>query len=123
MARNGCAPNIVTQIGLNHGMNVYVIHHGRKISQTKHTRRGKRACLRFSVDGDHAWVYDAENVRRSISHLNVKPLQKQRAVAREFQSTRAEYRKWKAWYEDSTQPGCYDTDDIAEARLTYLKNT
>ena len=119
----GVSPNIVTQLGLNHGMNVYVLHRGRKISQSKHTKKGKRACLCFSVDGDHAWFYDAENVRRSISHLNVKPIQKQRAVAREFQSTRAEYRKWKAWYEDSTQPGCYDTDDIAEARLTYLKNT
>ena len=43
----GVSPNIVTQLGLNHGMNVYVLQHGRKIAQSKHMKRGKRACLCF----------------------------------------------------------------------------
>ena len=43
-----------------------------------------------------------------------------KAIAQDFQSTRAEYRTWKEWYNDVTDPGYYDTDDLTTARLAYL---
>ena len=43
-----------------------------------------------------------------------------KAIAQDFQSTRAEYRTWKEWYNDVTEPGYYDTDDLITARLAYL---
>ena len=54
---------IIAQLGINHGMNVYVLSQGRKIASYKHDKKGKRACLCFTVDSDHAWSYDAEAVR------------------------------------------------------------
>ena len=46
-----------------------------------------------------------------------------KAIAQDFQSTRAEYRTWKEWYNDVTDPGYYDTDDLTTARLAYLAKT
>ena len=90
----GVTSKIIAQVGINHGMNVYVLSQGRKIASYKHSKKGKRACLCFTVDGDHAWFYEAEAVRRSIAHLNVEGSKPTQAVARDFQSTRAEYRTW-----------------------------
>ena len=43
-------------------------------------------------------------------------------VAHDFESTRAEYRTWQEWYEGETRPGCYDTENLNECRLTSLQN-
>ena len=92
-----------------------------KNAEYKHNKKGKRACLCSTVDGDHAWFYDNNAVRLSISHLNIKAQRKDDLVAREFQSTREEYRTWKEWYPDAmTAPGCYDCSDINEVRSMYL---
>ena len=105
-------------------MNCYVLHHGRKIAEYKHNKKGKRACLCFTVDGDHAWFYDNNAVRLNISHLNIRAQRKDDLVAREFQSTREEYRTWKEWYPDTmTAPGCYDCSGINEIRSMYLAKT
>ena len=42
-------------------------------------------------------------------------------MAQAFSSTIPEYRTWKEWYRGTTEPGCYDCDDINEARLAYLE--
>ena len=86
------------------------------------TKKGKRACLAFTVDSDHAWFYESEAVRRSISHTNVKHNQTTQAVAHDFQSTRAEYRTWRPYTSCIKTPGCFDTDDISNARLCFLEN-
>ena len=118
----GVTSKIIAQISLNHGRNVYVLSQGRKIAQYKHERKGKRACLCFTVDSDHAWFYESENVRRSISHLNLNNAAQAQAIQQDYNSTRAEYRTWKEWYPDTKEPGYYDTDDIIRARLAYLEN-
>ena len=119
----GVSSKIIAELGMKHGMNVYVLSGGRKIAQFKHDKKGKRACLCYTVDGDHAWFYESESVRRSISHLNMRDASMTKAIAQDFQSTRAEYRTWKEWYNDVTEPGHYDTDDLITARLAYLANT
>ena len=43
-------------------------------------------------------------------------------VAHDFESNRAEYRTWQEWYEGETRPGCYDTENLNECRLTFLQN-
>ena len=91
----GVTSKIIAQLGLNHGMNVYVLSQGRKIAQYKHERKGKRACLCFTVDSDHAWFYESENVRRSIRHLNLNNAAQAQAIQQDYNSTRAEYRTWK----------------------------
>ena len=55
--RWGVNSKIIAQPGINHGMNVYVLSQGRKIASYKHDKKGKRACLCFTVDSDHAWFY------------------------------------------------------------------
>ena len=122
LARNGVTSKIIAQVGINHGMNVYVLSQGRKIASYKHSKKGKRACLCFTVDGDHAWFYEAEAVRRSIAHLNVEGSKPTQAVARDFQSIRAEYRTWKLYTSSIKKAGYYDTDDIINARLCLLEN-
>ena len=54
----GVTSRIIAQLGMNHGMNVYVLSQGRKIAQFKHGKRGNRACLCFTADSDHAWFYE-----------------------------------------------------------------
>ena len=118
----GVTSRIIAQLGLNHGMNVYVLSQGRKIAQFKHGRRGNRACLCFTVDSDHAWFYETENVRRSISHLGVNSVAETQAVVQDFKSTRAEYRTWREWCPDIKEPGYFGTDDLVHARSMYLGN-
>ena len=113
---------IIAQLGMNHGMNVYVLSQGRKIAQFKHGKRGNRACLCFTVDSDHAWFYETENVRRSINHRNVNSVAEAQAIVQDFKSTRAEYRTWREWCPDIKEPGYFDTDDLIHARSTYLDN-
>ena len=122
MVTQGVSSTIIAEPGMKHGMNVYVLSGGRKIAQFKHDKKGKRACLCYTVDGDHAWFYESETVRRSISHLNMRDASMTKAIAQDFQSTRAEYRTWKEWYNNVTEPGYYDTDDLTTARLVYLAN-
>ena len=71
----GVNSTIIAQLGVNHGMNVYVLSQGRKIASYKHDKKGKRACLCFTVDSDRAWFYESEAVRRSTSHTNIEPNQ------------------------------------------------
>ena len=119
----GVTSRIIAQLGLNHGMNVYVLSQGRKIAQFKHGRRGNRACLCFTVDSDHAWFYETENVRRSISHLGVNnSITELQGIVQDFKSTRAEYRTWREWFPDTKETGYFDTEDLIYARSTYLDN-
>ena len=118
----GVTTKIIAQIGESNNMNTYILSGGRKIAQFKHNRTNNRACLCFTIESDHAWFYDNNQARLSISHLDVhtpRPSTSQ-SVAHEFQSTREEYRTWKEWYPGMTEAGHYDTEDIAEARLYYL---
>ena len=117
----GVSSKIIAQLGVNHGMNVYVLSQGRKIASYKHDKKGKRACLCFTVDSDHAWFYESEVVRRSISHTNIKQNQPAQAVPHDFQSTGAEYCTWKPYVSTMKTPGCFDTDDISNARLCFLE--
>ena len=104
-------------------MNVYVLSQGRKIAQFKHGKRGNRACLCFTVDSDHAWFYETENVRRSISHLGVNnSITELQGIVQDFKSTRAEYRTWREWFPDTKETGYFDTEDLIYARSTYLDN-
>ena len=67
------------------------------------------------MDSDHAWFYENNAVRLSVSHQNIsRPSENAvAAVAREFDSTREEYRCWKEWLPDvMTQAGSYDCEDI-----------
>ena len=50
----GVTSRIISQLGMHHGMNVYVLSQGRKIAQFKHGKRSNQACLCFTVDSDHA---------------------------------------------------------------------
>ena len=118
----GVSSKIIAQLGVNHGMNVYVLSQGRKIASYKHDKKGKRACLCFTVDSDHAWFYESEAVRRSISHTNIRQNRPTQTVAHDFQSTRAEYRTWKPYTSSMKDPGCFDTDDIENVRLCFLEN-
>ena len=118
----GVNSKIIAQLGINHGMNVYVLSQGRKIASYKHDKKGKRACLAFTVDSDHAWFYGPEAVRRSISHTNIKQSQTTQSVAHDFQSTRAEYRTWRPYTSSMKTPGCFDTYGISNARLCFLEN-
>ena len=102
----GVNPKIIAQLGVNHGMNVYVLSQGRKIASYKHDKKGNRACLCFTVDSDHAWFYESEAVRRSMSHTNIKQNSTAQAIAHDFQSTRAEYRTWKPYVSTMKTPGC-----------------
>ena len=86
------------------------------------TKKDKRACLCFTVDSDHAWFYESEAVRRSISHTNIGHNRPTQAIAHDFQSTRAEYRTWKPYTSSMKDPGCFDTDDIDHVRLCFLEN-
>ena len=80
----------IAQLRINHGMNVYVLSQGPKIASYKHDKKGKRACLCFTVDSDHAWFYAAEAVRRSMSHTNLPQNQTAQATAHDFHTTRAQ---------------------------------
>ena len=53
----GVSSLMICEIGVNRSMNVYALHQGRKIAQHKTQKRGKRARLCFTVDGDHAWFF------------------------------------------------------------------
>ena len=89
----GVSARTIVSIGITDGMNVY-IHD----SQHKHENRGKRVCLCFAVEGDHAWFYETESARRSIAHLDVssnESVNHRAMVAHDFESTRAEYRTWQ----------------------------
>ena len=108
----GVSSRTIVNLGHRHGMNVYIMAGGRTISQHKHEKRGNRACLCFAVEGDHAWFYDSESVRRSIAHLNVssnESVSTRAMVAHDCESTRTGYRTWQEWYRGETNPGCYDT--------------
>ena len=97
-----------------------MLSQGENIATFKHTKKGKRACLCYTVDGGHAWFYETEAVRRSISHLNIKQNQPS-VIAHDFQTTRAEYRTWKPYTSSIKEPGYFDTDDIINARLCLLE--
>ena len=101
---------------------MFMFSQGRKIASYKHDKKGKRACLCFTVDSDHAWFYESEAVRRSISHTNIRQNRPTQTVAHDFQSTRAEYRTWKPYTSSMKDPGCFDTDDIENVRLCFLEN-
>ena len=66
----GVTSKIIAQLGLNHGMNIYILSQGRKIVQFKHDTKGKRACL---------WAQDLlsdlinlERVRNELRFRGVK---------------------------------------------------
>ena len=94
-----------------------------KLVSTSTKKKGKRACLCFAVEGDHAWFYETESARRSIAHLNVssnETMSTRALVAHDFESTRSEYRTWQERYRGQTKPGCYDTEDLHACRLAFL---
>ena len=120
----GVTSNIISQFGVNHGMNVYVLTGGKKIAQYKHDKKGKRACLCYAIEGDHAWFYESESVRRSISHMGVSDnsnVTARKVVAHEYHNSRPEYRTWESWVLSDKTPGCYDTEDLTAARLQLLQ--
>ena len=65
----GVTSKIIAQLGINHGMNVYVLSQGKHIATFKHTKKGKRACLCYTVDGGHAWFLSNGN----CSQVDVAP--------------------------------------------------
>ena len=89
-------------------MPLYVMHNGRKIKEYKPESNYKKGCLAYSIEGYHAWFYESEQVKRSLSHLSVanngsidmtKPRQ-----ASEFESKRPPFKTWALWAYDS-KPG------------------
>ena len=74
------------------------MHSGRKIKEYKPESSYKKGCLAYIIEGDHAFFYQSEQVKRSISHLAVanngsidmtKPRQ-----ASEFKSNRPPFKDW-----------------------------
>ena len=47
------------------------MHNGRNIKEYKPESSYKKGCLAYSIEGDHAFFYQSEQVKRSISHLAV----------------------------------------------------
>ena len=128
MARDGVNSKIIAQLGIHHGMNVYVLSQGRKIASYRHDRKGKRACLCFTVDNDHAWFYESEAVRRLISHPNIKENQTTQTIVHDFQTTRAEYRTWKPYTSSIQGPGylaqmILTTQDFALWKTTLVQRS
>ena len=119
----GVPTRVVARIAGKRGMPLYVMHNGRKIKEYKPEQSYKKGCLAYSIEGDHAWFYETEQVKRSISHLSVanngsvdmsKPRQ-----ASEFESKRPPFKTWIPWLYDR-QPGYYVTEDIEATRYWFL---
>ena len=96
---------------------------GAKDCTVQTRQRKEKLCLCFAVSADHAWFYNVESVKRSLSHQTVSnntPILNQPRVAVDFDSKRSEYRTWKPWCLGCRTAGCFDDDNLAEIRLSFL---
>ena len=105
-------------------MNVHIMSGGEAKDCTVQARQRKeQLCLCFAVSADHVWFYNVESVKRSLSHQTVSnntPSLNQPRVAVDVDSKRSEYRTWKPWCLGCRTAGCFDDDNLADIRLSFL---